>query len=219
MSLSLYGIFIIPSACMTDVIFHDLWSHISDFPRTSRLDVRSFGHSTRLSMEESARARFINGIPDITFAYSTDSRFESALQVPNEYEYMMISVPQGSILDLPGQHDRLFEIYKLIFTDMKAFYAISVQEGAMRIQKMPWNNFRKILSGIHLFSRSLVDTVGRDRLTAISPNHGEIEEGGLWLRLRDDFFYGMPEEYTGAMRSLLRGMWSKVDLEKPAQKS
>ena len=134
------------------------------------------------------------------------------IELPDDLCRLTIWVGSGSLLELPGQHDNLYEVIKTVFRALDAEYAVSLHNSVLRVEHMPWEVFRTKPGGVHAFSDRLVELVGRGRVSAIAPHHEILKGGGAILRFQEEFFYGMPVEYHEAMRAMLEEIWERASL-------
>ena len=214
MSYTLKAVYIVPWENMTEGRFATLLDDLSTLPRSNITRLVSLRPDASLF---TATTRFwdvlINSVP-VSMGGSTDPdpRLEDPLELPEGYERLTLWVSEGSIVGLPEQQGRLLEVLIRVFLKMGAEYTVTLHELDLSVESMPWQEFRTLLGGVHMFSRRLVDAVGRDRLVAAAPEAGDLD-GGVWMRFQEEFFYGMPSEYQDEMRNILSEIWAKAGID------
>lgn len=154
---------------------------------------------------------------DIGLSSSTDRGSEQTLFMPKGFGFVSLSIATSSLEGLPDHHELFLDALRMAFEELDGVYAVALHEITLSVERMEWPVFSRLLGGIHLFSRDLVEAVGRERLLESAPMSGKLKNGGIWLRFADEYIYGMPEEYAPGMRVLLEEMWSKIDLDLHAQ--
>jgi hypothetical protein len=137
--------------------------------------------------------------------------------MPEGMDALKIGVSEGHLVGLEGHHDRFLQIIRTVFTGMDAYYAVTLHELELAVEKMTWAEFRTLTGGVHMFSRQLVETIGIERMITVAPDGGVLESGGVWLRFQEEFFSGMPLEYQEGMKRILEDGWKRasVKLEEP----
>lgn len=149
---------------------------------------------------------------DIGLSGSTDRGSEQTLFMPEGLGFLDLSIVTHSLEGLPDHHELFLDAIRTAFEVLDAVYAVTLHEITLSVERMEWEEFRTKLGGVHMFSRGLVDVVGRERLIPVAPMHGDLAGGGVWLRFGEEYVYGMPEEYMPAMSELLEEVWQKVNL-------
>jgi len=212
MSYRMMAVLVIPTVNMKEGRFADTWALLNTLPRTKMTKLSVVDREAPISNSLHSYAYYIDGIPDVLFSKGYGEE-EPLPSMPEGYTCLTISVPESGIVGLHGHHDRFLGMLGVFFSGMGALYGVTLHELDLSVETMNWSEFCMLLGGVHLFSSRLVKIIGQEKLVASAPMHGKLDDGGVWQRFSDDYFFGMPNEHAPAMRALLAEMWSKADLE------
>lgn len=213
MSYSMKAVFIVPHEYMTEERFELLLDDLRALP-SSMIPYSNPTQPDAPLFTETSRFWDVmtNSVP-VSMGGSTNPNpeYEDPLQLPTGFERLIVWVSESSMLGMPEQHDRLLGVLKKVFIKMNAEYCVTLHELDLAVEIMPWEEFRTLLGGVHIFSQRLVDAIAQDRLSNLAPDSGLLD-GGIWLRFQEEYFYGMPLEYHERMRQCLEEIWKKVEI-------
>ncbi|NIP33821.1 MAG: hypothetical protein GWN18_02705 [Thermoplasmata archaeon] len=208
MSYHLEVVFIVPSARLTEGRLSSTLDALRALPNSSVPSFAPLDPGRPLSHAQvGLLSADVNSLEIIASSSLAEAEDETLI-LPDWLDYIVLSVPEGNLLFIDGQHDRLLEVILAVFENMGALYAVTLHELALAVERLKFDDLKRELGGVHVFSTELVERVGMDRF-AFDGKIGETG-GAVWLRFGKEFFYGAPTEYHEALEKLIGDAWRNL---------
>jgi len=211
LSNDLYAVMLATGASMTDESLFRLVGGLGRLPDTDLPGMPNDTKGTDFLEHIEGYAVMVNGQDVILDAYMP-SKHENLMGMPEGIGYLVISTQQSSLVGMPDQYDAFLKLLQEAFIGQGALYAFTIQEYELTSGEVGWKDLRSHVGGVHLFSREVVEALGRERILTRAPEGGVLRDGGVWLRFQEEYFYGMPLKYHERMTTLLEEMWERLGM-------
>ena len=114
-------------------------------------------------------------------------------RISDNYSAFEITVPEGNVCDVDGQHERLYRIILKIFNEVGATFFIGTNTDI--IYNDTSSSFQRLLGGIYIFRRS--DDLKLPILS--NPNFINLDDDLEIIRFNNEFYWPMPESDVDPM--------------------